>query len=355
MHKNVVGFGPSLVDIGAKLPQKEYEECCDILDVRPGDWSRIERPEQADQLLRAISGAAIRETFSLENLHANPNITVTPGSSILGMLAAMPPDIRSSASFVSALATQRDTIEPMSSFFTKAVEATGITHHYQEVKGYNPLGFVLSSESDPDKVLGMYPGVATKLEGYDLASLRPDLVVLDTYELLEGKMAEYLDSVIRSGEFRIALSLGNHTILNGETGDKIREYIATGKIGILCGNSIEYQTLFPELDSKLATKEGFRSHPIREYVPFALMTMGEDGAIASWEKQVVALNAPPIDPSEIVNTSGAGDVTAGVFYSGVLTGKDPEETLQRAAYSAGLVLRNPGSMVLAENAVSPVV
>lgn len=350
-RKRVVGIGPSLVDIGAKLSDQDYERCCTILDAEPGDWRRIEDSERAEQILRTISGAALHSVSFMENLNNSTETTIVPGSSTLGMLGAMGTELRTDAAYVSTLAVRDKSLEPLSAFFNGAVTAAGIEHGYQTIEGRNPMGFVLSSTSTAEKILGMYPGVANDLHDYDLASLHPDLVILDTYELLEGEMAAYLNEVICSGEYRIALSLGNRTILNGSVRDTIREYIATRKIDILCGNVDEYQELFPELDAELTTKEGFRTHPIKDYIPFALMTMGEEGSVAAWNGRIVEGLPSPIDNSRIINTSGAGDVTAGVFCSGVLRREDSKETLRKAAFYASQVLQIQGSMILVEDEV----
>jgi sugar/nucleoside kinase (ribokinase family) len=345
----VVGVGPSLVDVGAKLPDSQYLECCDILGASPGEWRRIEDAERVEKLLRTLTNTAFKNISLVDSLNRQPNRSVVAGSSVLGMLGAMPPAVRSQSAYVSTYAMQEKAPDPLSVFFSESVKAAGITHSYQRIQGRNPVGFVLSGSDNPEKTLGMYPGVANELEDYDMEKLRPELIILDTYELLEGEMARYLDATISSGEHRIALSLGNHTILEGRVRDKLRGYITKGRIDVLCGNTAEYQKLYPELDPVMATKDGFRSHPVRENIPYVLMTHGEDGVIASWNGTVVDTPAPDLDRSSIVNTSGAGDVTAGIFCVGILEKDACEETLLKAAHYASQVLQIQGSMILADS------
>ncbi|AFK57080.1 hypothetical protein TMO_c0470 (plasmid) [Tistrella mobilis KA081020-065] len=47
-----------------------------------------------------------------------------------------------------------------------------------------------------------------------------------------------------------------------------------------------------------------------------------------------------------MNTSGAGDAAAGVFFVGAINNKPLGETLSRAAQMASRVLKVPGSLVL---------
>ncbi len=348
MSKEVIGFSPSLVDISAQLPDAQYQSCCEVLGLEPGGWKRIETADEFSQLAKTVTGDSDTNSL-LDTINARDDATINPGSSILGMLSAMPPHLRHNSSLVTTLARQSGVLDPLSSFFNRAVVESGICHDYQPAPGFNPVGFVLSGQTNTEKTLAMYPGVAGDLDPYDLSGRHPDLVIVDAYELQGTKLAEYLDELIKSGSHRIGLSLGNHSILTGPLRQQIRKYIASHKIGVLCGNSLEYDALYDELDQEAASRDGFRSHPVCDDVPYVVMTFGEEGMIAQWDGKYIADSvAYPLDPSRIVNTSGAGDTTAGVVYGGILEGRAGQETLQKAAYFTTRVLQTSSSRILAD-------
>ena len=350
MSHNVVGIGPSLVDIGVSLSDEHYTECCTVLGVQPGDWTRIADADKFAALTSVLTAEETPSGHFLNVLQDQHEATINAGSSTLGMISAMSPEMRTHAAMVSALAENAGTPDPLSIFFRAAVQSVGSRHYGRVYTGHNPVGFVISSESTPEKVLANYPGVANELEDYDVKALQPELLILDAYELQVSKLGTFLDQLVQSGEFRIGLSLGNHSILTGELRDRIRQYIAGHKINVLCGNDTEYRALYPELEKGLATAAGFRSHPVLSDVPFAVMTFGEQGMVAQWDgNKIVSTPADTVEVYHIKNTSGAGDTTAGVIYEGILSGSEADETLRKAARMAAKVLQTYSSRIVAES------
>lgn len=341
------GITPSMVDVSAKLPDETFAKCLTILDAEPGDWRSVESSDQADELLSVIAGT---ESADVGTLCSKDGVTVVAGSTILGMLTAMPPTIRQHSSLISAVAHQEGELDPLASIFSNGVRAAGLHHEGHAAEGRNPLGFVLSSINNSEKVLAMHAGVGADLQetSLDEGAQRNCLVIIDAYELRAGKIGAYLEKLLSSREHRVALSLGNRTILNGDLRDRIRRHIANGALTAICGNEEEFQALYPELDTSMTSVEGFREHPLRDAVPFILLTRGENGLSTSWDGEHADAPAHPLHPSKLVNTSGAGDTSAGVFYGGILTGAEPTDTLRKAAYLATHVLQVPGSSIIAE-------
>jgi sugar/nucleoside kinase (ribokinase family) len=342
----VVGLGPSLVDIGIELPHDQYQECQQILGVEPGGWSLIETGSELHQLFDAVG----LESDQLSELQRRQGISIVAGGSVLGMLGAMPPERRGNSRLMTALAEQEGRLDPMSSFYMDAVSQVGLSHQYQLINGHNPVGFVLSSTATSEKILAMHPGVATELNTpYESTNGQPKLVIVDAYELRDGKLANMLDDIVMSGEFPIALSLGNHTILRDKLRERIRNYVETGKLFALCGNEEEFQRLFYELEEEQVGEDGFRQHPVKDQVPYVLLTRGPKGLSTHWDGHFADVPAAPIREHEIVNTAGAGDTAAGAFFNGILARAHPKETLERAAYLATNVLRVSGSMIVASD------
>jgi sugar/nucleoside kinase (ribokinase family) len=334
----VVAFGPSLIDICAKLPDDRYAACQQLLGLTGPGWRRLDDYHAVRRLVRAISGWPGREGAVLDAVRACPDLFLAAGSTTLGMLTAMPAGHQARSTYISVLGRVAGSLDPFSQAFTDAVSAIGITHELTVASGHNPVGFVLSGRNDPRKTLATYAGVAPLFGGTDLQRLDPELVLIDTYELLAGEMAAFLAQTIEAGRFPIALSLGNEQLLAGDLGERIRGYVRSKRLFVLCGTAKEYKALFPGLDAKLATPEGFRDHPLRGCVPYALMTFAENGMAAHWAGDFASVGAFQVDRDRIVNTSGAGDTAAGSFCGGVLDGGDPAETLRRSAQLAASTL-----------------
>jgi len=348
MSKELVGFGPSLVDINATLEPSVYEKCRDILSIEPGGWQNISNYDTLKQLLETIVDDDIPH-LDVESMQRYKHIALRAGSTILGMFGAMHPAQRQHSHLMTVLAIHDGVDDSFSSFFVSVVRQAGIRHYKQLEEGHNPLGVVLNVKDDGEKTLAMYPGVASELEDCDefLTILKPDCVFIDTYELQEGKLSTYLDNLIRSNSYRVALSLGNHKVIYGELLCSLRHYIEQGYIDILCGNEQEFSALYPDLDLGMTTQEGFEQHPVRDNVPYILLTRGAMGLSTHWKKRYINMRAHPLQNNHIVTTSGAGDTTMGVYCSGIIEDKDPIETLKKATYLATTVLQVASSMIIA--------
>ncbi|MFC4018688.1 carbohydrate kinase family protein [Micromonospora sp. GCM10011542] len=344
---DLVAFGPSLVDIAARLPQDRFDSCGLLLGATAGEWRRIHDYGTVRLLIRELTGRDIPLGAELPTLLARLGLAVTAGSSTLGMLSAMPAEVRRSSTYVSSVGCTEGVLDSFSRFFISSLEAAQVQHRYFLAEGRNPIGFVLSSSTNPEKMLAMYPGVAERFDGFDLTGLSPQLILLDTYELLGGELSQFLHQCISRTVTPIALSLGNRHLLHGHLRRQLRRYVSARRLTILCGNAEEYEALFPEVDPALCRPSGFRHHPIRQVVPFALMTFGTQGLACHWDGHYVFADAVPIAPSQIVNTSGAGDTAAGVFCSGVLRGDPPQQTLDTAAELSAHVLQVHSSRILA--------
>lgn len=343
----IVAFGPSLVDISAKLPDHDYIRCCGTLGLEIGGWCELEDFSIVRNLITMLTGSNVEEGVELLSVLGSGKTDLTAGSSTLGMLSAMPPAVRRRATYISTLGRLEGRPDAFSIFFKQAVLTTGIAHMSSIVDGYNPVGFVLSSLRDPERTLAMHRGVALRFKGCDLQSMDPSLIVLDAHELVAGELAEFLDDVVNSRRWRIGLSLGDQALLCGEVLGRIRSYLFAGKLWIISGNEDEYRALFPELQPELASPTGFMDHPIRHHAPYALITFAERGLAAHWRGSFCQVAGTMVDAEDIVNTSGAGDTAAGAVFSGALFGHPVSVVLHKADDLARRVLKVRSSRIIA--------
>lgn len=339
MVERIVAINIPIVDVVAHLPDATYEQAQQYLNRKPGEWAAIDE-QQAEDLAAIITD---RPDYTLEELFENPDrferILVTAGSTALNMLNAMPEDVRNEATLITAIAEDN----PLSQFFSDAVTQLGVRHQGVPIEGENSVLFAMNGDSDTEKLMAVHAGIGPQLENFTI----PDdagLVMIDAYELRSGTpLSKKLDTIIRSGQYPIVLTLGNQSLLEDvELRDRILSYIESGLVTIVCGNDSEYEKLYPDAPSR-----HLRDYPaITENVSHALKTHGPDGMSAYWNGELVDIAAVPLRPEQIVSTIGAGDTAAGEFIAGVWKDASPQETLERAAKHSAKVLQQSGGRIL---------
>ncbi|MCZ7422962.1 PfkB family carbohydrate kinase [Verrucosispora sp. WMMA2121] len=333
MTKQVVGIGPSIIDVAAQLPELDLSKCLETLSLKPGQWRRIDY-DAVQSLLEIILGA---DALLASAAGLPANVVIRPGSTIANALLAMPGDDSLRRALITSIALDSGGIDPMARRFSDDIQAAGITHHGVPVAGRNPVAFVLSSQQRTERTLAMFPGVADELKGFDLSSLSPDLVMVDAYNLGDHPLGRWLDRVITSRTFQILLSLGNYNILTGHLARRILSFLDAGCLTAVCGNLSEFRSLFggfgggSESVSALVERAGTA-------VPYVLLTQGRDGMMASWQGQRIAMPATWMHRAAIRSTAGAGDAAAGVFAAGILRRQEPTEVLKGAASAAAQAL-----------------
>lgn len=336
-NKNIVAFGPSLVDVHAELEAEPYAAALEYLGAQPGDWIPLEHADNVTQLADIITNG---QRFGSITAHGSEScIQLQVGCSLLNMLGAMPSALREQSTLATAHAVQGTEADPLASYFSQTVASLGIHHLQQQVTGQNPVGFVITGPNTTEKTMAMHSGVTTELAPQELALKEGDWMLVDAYELRTGKLADYLDALIASGGLTVALSLGNHTILEQPLVGRIRGYLEQGKITAVCGNAVEYSRLFPDVTAEMHTKAGFAEHPVRRLARHALITYGADGMAAHSDGEFNTAESEHVAPEDILSTAGAGDVTAGSFYTGILQGDTLPATLANAAIQGARALR----------------
>jgi len=345
---DLVSIGPALVDISIDIPElKDYLRIIEFLQTKPGGWVYIHETRQLEEVLAIALNTTVLNLFrDFDQLLKKPSVDVIAGSTGLGFLSAFPKLQRRRSAIVSTVGSpDGKNPDPISQIFTRDLHSLNIRHYSYPVRGNSAVGLVLSTKTIPEKVLAMMPGVAYELVNFPSEIPKGTVIHLDAYELRKGKISETLDQLITSRRYKIALGLGNSSILEGDLKRMIIDYVFKGKIEYLMGNSSEFSKLFSEKESELFPNEqALSALGVQNVVPHVLITFGENG-MCSWVNNRFYYNEA-CPTSKIVNTSGAGDTAAGVFISGLLVKEAPQQILRTAALFSAEVLQLKGSKLV---------
>ena len=138
----------------------------------------------------------------------------------------------------------------------------------------------------------------------------------------------------RAAGRRIAFTLSDNFVIDRHRADFVK-LIDGGLIDILFSNAGEIQSLaqVDDFDSALAAFAG--------KVPVLVSTRGADGAVAIVDG--VRHEAPAAPVSEIVDTTGAGDLFAAGFLAAHIDGRSVEDCLALGAAAAAEVISHWGA------------
>lgn len=329
----IISIGRSLVDITFKLENKIYDNIITFLKVQPGDWTEIVSIEQLKYIFKLISRFEypLLSYNDIELLKENSHISLEAGSTNLNVISVFPLELRQKSAIVTAIGVDKNNKKDlMSMFYTDSLFAKHIDHIYYPYVGNNPLSLIFVSKTNPEKVMASFLGVSGNLD--KMIDIDTEYIYIDAYELQKGPISQLLDALILTKKYKIALGLGNATILYGKLLYQIQEYLNQGAITILLGNIQEYRKLFPTLKiNEIA------SIPLFSKTPNILLTQGENGLVGIINRNYYYHKAFSI--SNISNTTGAGDTAAGAFISGIIQQKSTWDIVQDAAYKAYLFLK----------------
>ncbi len=144
-------------------------------------------------------------------------------------------------------------------------------------------------------------------------------------------------AVARAAGRRVALTLSDAFVI-ARHGDDFRSLLASGAVDILFANESEITALarLDDFDAAVAA--------IAPHVPMLVVTRGANGAIAVADGTAVAVAAEPIDA--VIDTTGAGDLFAAGFLSGLLAGRPLAECLTSGAVCARVIIGQMGPRAL---------
>lgn len=140
-------------------------------------------------------------------------------------------------------------------------------------------------------------------------------------------------SVARDAGARVAFTLSDTFIIDRHGAD-FRALISEGQFDILFANENELLALaeVTEFDAAVAH--------VAPQVPLLVVTRSEKGAIAVQDGNIIAVAAEPV--AAVVDTTGAGDLFAAGFLSGLAKGEPIERCLIGGAVCAGAIIAQVG-------------
>lgn len=327
-HYKIAAVGPALTDILLYLDEECYKNILVFLKTKPGDWIELKNVSEVYTLFK----------MSASGKESNMEDCFYAGSSLLGVLSAFPIKLRKKSLLITSEGTSHERISQMAfSVFSKTVKALSVEYITHKVNGANAIGMSFTSYNNSDKLLTMYKGIS-----HDLVISSEDVcaeyLLADAYELNRGSISESIDRLIRSKKYKIVLSLGNSSILQGSLSHRIMTYLQNGLIYCLAGNKGEFECLFGDIDVfKLSLS------PSIAHVPYVLLTLGERGMVGKFHERVYYQKA--IKTDNIISTSGCGDVSLGTFLSGIIYDLPPCMILEKAAYYASVILKRQSNVI----------
>lgn len=140
-------------------------------------------------------------------------------------------------------------------------------------------------------------------------------------------------AIARANGRKVAFTLSDAFIIDRH-GDDFRALMAEGLFDILFANETEITALAQQDDFDSAVAA------IAPLVPLLIVTRGAHGAIAVQHGVHISVAAEPV--SAVIDTTGAGDLFAAGFLSGLVRGEAIERCLIAGAVCAGIIIAQIG-------------
>jgi sugar/nucleoside kinase (ribokinase family) len=230
--------------------------------------------------------------------------------------------------------------DQLGTIFAHDIRANGVEFITPPLKGDMPTGQCLIFVTpDGQRTMNTYLGAAQFLgaEALDAEMIaRSQILYLEGYLWNADESRAAMSAAIaiaKSAGRKVAFTLSDTFVVMGH-GDSFRTMIANGDIDILFANAAEILTLAQtdDLDTAIAR--------IAPQIPLLIVTHGEHGALAMHEGEQFTVPAEPID--HVVDTTGAGDLFAAGFLSGLTNGKDLGTCLTIGAVCAREIIAQVG-------------
>ena len=224
--------------------------------------------------------------------------------------------------------------------FTHDLRALGVAYETPALKEGAPTARCLILVTpDGQRTMNTFLGASHLL---DQAMIDEDwiadaeILYLEGYlwdpELSRAAMRRAID-VSRAAGRKVAFTLSDAFIIDRHGAD-FRALIAEGLFDILFANEIEIQALAETDDFEAAVAK------IAPQVPLLVVTRGAHGALAIQGGARTEVGAEPID--QVVDTTGAGDLFAAGFLSGLAEGRSMRDCLTMGAVCAREIIAQVG-------------
>ncbi|MBB4154968.1 sugar/nucleoside kinase (ribokinase family) [Sphingomonas jinjuensis] len=316
---DVVAIGNAIVDILAKADDAFIA----ANGMTKGAMQLVFSPEEADALYAKMG----------------PGTEVSGGSAantIAGMAA-----LGSSCGFIGQVADDQ-----LGAVFAHDIRAAGIRFDTPARAGQPTTGRCLIFVSpDGQRTMNTFLGASHFLPA---EALDRDLIADSSYLYLEGylwdpeepraAMRAAID-VARAAGRKVAFTLSAEFVIDRHRA-AFHELIDGGLIDVLFANDAEIMSLTENSDREAAIAS------LQDKVPLLVVTLGPDGAmaIAGGERTTCAAEAV----TEVIDTTGAGDLFAAGFLHGQVTGKSLADSLRLGAICAAECIGHIGPRPLAD-------
>ncbi|MHB8886633.1 MAG: adenosine kinase [Methylovirgula sp.] len=175
------------------------------------------------------------------------------------------------------------------------------------------------------------------------ADVDPALVAQAQITYLEGYLWDPAEAkqaflkasdIARGAERRVALSLSDAFCVDRYR-DEFLGLIRDGKIDILFANESELHSLYQTADFDTALAQ------VRGENILAVVTRSEKGSITVTRDETHAVNAFPVE--KVIDTTGAGDLFAAGFLTGLVKGKALPDCARLGALAAAEIIQHYGA------------
>jgi sugar/nucleoside kinase (ribokinase family) len=193
---------------------------------------------------------------------------------------------------------------------------------------------------DGQRTMSTYLGAC---QGLAEADVDPSLVAASRITYLEGYLWDppaAKSAFLRASEIahaagrRVALSLSDAFCIDRHR-DEFLSLIREGSIDILFANESELHSLYQTADFDTALAQ------LRNEDVLAVVTRSERGALVVTREETHAVKAFPVD--KVIDTTGAGDLFAAGFLSGLAKDRDLIDCARLGALAAAEIIQHYGA------------
>lgn len=231
--------------------------------------------------------------------------------------------------------------DQLGAIFAHDIRSLGVAFDTPMRSGIGATGVCLILVTpDAQRTMNTHLGAAQRLseDSVDAAAIASaQIVYLEGYLWDPEEPRVAMRSAIRAAReagTRVAFTLSDGFVVDRHRAD-IEALIGEGAIDILFANEAEAIALTGARDFDQAVAA------IAGRVPTAVVTRGEQGAIATRGEHRAHVDAEPID--QLVDTTGAGDLFAAGFLTGEARGLGLDASLRLGAIAAAEVIQHYGA------------
>ncbi len=228
--------------------------------------------------------------------------------------------------------------DELGNFFKTDLIAAGITPHLLESN--TPSGKAIALVTpDSERSFATFLGAAVELSAYEI-----DKRMFKDYQIfhIEGYLVqnhELIETAVRLAKecgLLVSLDLASYNVVESNLG--FLKHIVENYVDIVFANEEEAKA-FTGLEADEAI------HALPNISKIAIVKVGKKGSLIKTENKLYTAGIIPV---KAIDTTGAGDLYASGFLSGLAHNKSIEECARLGALLAGKVIENLGAKISEE-------